>query len=172
MDSTTISASVSSQYLASLEMLKQTVSQCPETIWNSPDDKVQFWHIAYHTLFFTHLYLQDTLQAFKPWPQHRKDMENLDSHPSASSPDGGPNMEQPYNKESILEYLAFCQQQVAEKVPGLNFEAESGFQWLPFNKLELQIYNIRHLQQHTGELMERLGTRTGLELDWVGKKPA
>ena len=37
-------------------------------------------------------------------------------------------------------------------------------------KLELQIYNLRHLQQHTGELMERLGSRAGIDVDWVGMK--
>jgi hypothetical protein len=33
--------------------------------------------------------------------------------------------------------------------------------------LELQIYSIRHLMQHAGELMERLAARTGAEIDWV-----
>ena len=47
-------------------------------------------------------------------------------------------------------------QQVVERVTQLDLEAHSGFEWLPFGKLELQIYSIRHLQQHTGELMERL----------------
>jgi len=41
--------------------------------------------------------------------------------------------------------------------------------WLSFGKLELQLYNLRHLGQHTGELMERLGTRAALDVDWVGK---
>jgi hypothetical protein len=38
--------------------------------------------------------------------------------------------------------------------------------------LELQIYSIRHIMQHTGELMERLGTRIGAEIDWVGRRYA
>ena len=70
----------------------------------------------------------------------------------------------------MLEYLAFCQQHVAERVPQLNLEAASGFDWLPFGKLELQFYTIRHIQQHTGELMERLGAGANLELPWVGMK--
>ncbi len=41
---------------------------------------------------------------------------------------------------------------------------------MPFSKLELQFYTIRHIQQHTGEMMERLGTRAGAEIDWVGMK--
>jgi hypothetical protein len=36
------------------------------------------------------------------------------------------------------------------------------------NKFELQIYTIRHLQQHSGELMERLGSRANISVDWVG----
>jgi hypothetical protein len=51
-------------------------------------------------------------------------------------------------------------------------EAESGFYWLPFDKLELQFYNIRYLQQHTGELCERLGAHGELQVQWVGMKPA
>jgi hypothetical protein len=69
-----------------------------------------------------------------------------------------------------LDYLAFCQQEVERRVPQLNLESESGFDWLPFGKLELQLYNIRHLQQHTGELMERLGARADIRIDWVAMK--
>ena len=53
----------------------------------------------------------------------------------------------------------------------LDLEAESGFYWLPFNKLELQFYNIRHLTLHTGELAERLWAVAGEETRWVGKRP-
>jgi hypothetical protein len=52
----------------------------------------------------------------------------------------------------------------------MDLEAESGFYWLPFDKLELQFYNIRHVQQHTGELCERLGAQGEIEVDWVGMK--
>ena len=73
----------------------------------------------------------------------------------------------PFTKEEVLEYLSFVEKQVADHVAITNLEAESGFHWLPFNKLELQFYNIRHIQQHTGELYERLGTHENIELDWV-----
>ena len=75
-----------------------------------------------------------------------------------------------YDKTSILEYLAFCQQEVRARVPETDMSAPSGFDWLPMNKLELQIYSIRHLQQHAGELMERLGSRVGIDVSWVGMK--
>ncbi len=155
-----------SQYRAALTMLEQAVERCPDPLWDSPDDKTKFWRIAYHALFYIHFYLQDSEQAFLPWGKHRSEYQFLGQVPWP--PHAPPQIGAPYNKESVLDYLAFCRQQVLDRVPKLNWEAGSGFEWLPFGKLELQFYSLRHLQQHTGELMERLGTRAGVEIDWVG----
>ena len=73
----------------------------------------------------------------------------------------------PFTKDEVLEYLSFVEKQVADSIPGTDLEAESGFHWLPFDKLELQFYNIRHIQQHTGELYERLDAHGNIELGWV-----
>jgi hypothetical protein len=153
--------SIISQFQSALEMLKQTIAKCPDDLWNSPDDKARFWHIAYHALFFTHLYLQESGGTFKVWDKHRSDYENI----GKGQPGG-----EPYDREDVLEYLAFCQKQVTQRLSQVDLDAPSGFSWLPFNKLELQIYNIRHLQQHTGELMERVGTRAGVEIQWVSRQ--
>jgi hypothetical protein len=146
-------AIIQSQYLAALKMLEQVIVLCPEASWDAPGDTGKFWNKAYHTLFYVHLYLQETEQHFRPWEKHH----DLDTG-------------QPFTQAEVLEYLAFVQEQVRERVPALNLEAESGFDWLPFGKLELQIYNIRHIQQHTGELFERLD-RQQIKLDWVGAQP-
>ena len=154
------------QYQASLEMLKETITRCPASLWDDPSDKTRFWHIAYHALFYTHLYLQDSEQTFTPWAKHRPEYQYLGQVPWP--PYAPPQIGQPYDKATVLEYLVFCQQRVVERVPQLDLEAASGFDWLPFGKLELQFYTIRHIQQHTGELMERLGTRANVEVDCVG----
>ena len=145
---------IQSQYLAALEMLKQVIVKCPAALWNAPGDKDKVWRKAYHALFYAHLYLQTTEKDFTPWEKHH-------------DPDTG----EPFTQAEVLEYLAFVQKQVAAQFQALNPDAESGFDWLPFNKLELQFYNIRHIQQHAGELFERLGTRENIELDWVGAQP-
>jgi hypothetical protein len=99
-----------------------------------------------------------------PWEKHKEGHRSLDS--SAQKPE----TLDPYSKEELLAYYEICRAHVEEQVPILDLEAESEFEWLPFDKLELQIYNIRHIQQHTGELYERLGTFANVELDWVGMK--
>jgi hypothetical protein len=149
-----------SQYRAALAMLRQAIAACPDALWDSPDDKARFWHVAYHALFYTHLYLQDTLGAFRPWSKHRQGSHRFDAQGDAALP---------YDRATVLEYLDLCVDEVQARVPQIDLAAPSGFEWLPFDKLELQIYSIRHVQQHAGELMERLGSRAGLELDWVGK---
>jgi hypothetical protein len=124
---------IRSQYRATLEMLSIAITKCPENLWNAPTDKNKFWHIAYHALFYTHLYLAPSEKEFTPWVKHRDQYPFLGSLPWP--PHDKPQIGKPYNKEDILEYLEFCRAQVEEKVAAVNLEAESGFDWLPFSKL-------------------------------------
>lgn len=157
---------IQSQYFAALEMLKQAVDACPEDLWNAPEDRNKSWHIAYHALFYTHLYLQGAEKDFKPWEYHRDEYQFMG--PMPWPPHDLPRIGEPYTREDVLAYLAFVREQVQECLPTLDLEADSGFEWLPFGKLELQFYNIRHLQQHAAELYERLGARAGIDMDWIG----
>lgn len=159
-------AVIRSQYAASLAMLHQAIEKCPESLWNQAADMAKFWHIAYHALFYTHLYLNPTAADFTPWSQHRTDYQFMGPIPW----DGNrlPKIEEPYQKAELLAYLDFCRQHVETHIPTLDLSAPSGFDWLPMNKFELQIYTLRHLQQHTGELMERLGSRAGISVAWIG----
>ena len=159
---------IRSQYQAALEMLKQTIAKCPKSIWDDPNDTTKFWHIAYHALFFAHLYLQGSEKEFQPWDRHREEYQFLG--PLPWPPHRLPQIGDAFSKEDVLAYLAVCQQQVDEQTKKLDPQAESGFPWLPFSKLELQLYNIRHIQQHAGELMERLGARARIDIDWVAMK--
>jgi hypothetical protein len=150
---------IQSQYQAALEMLKEAVSQCPEELWNDATYQNRFWNVAYHALFYTHLYLQPNLDTFSGWEKHRPDSEQMRASTA-------------YSKTEVLEYLMVCQDQVATQVPELDMDGASGFYWIPMNKLELQFYNIRHLQHHTGELCERLGATSAVEIGWIGMKPS
>jgi hypothetical protein len=153
-----------SQYLASLEMLKSAIHLCPEALWENPQPKNKFWHVAYHALFYAHLYLQPAETDFIPWEKHQEKIGSLSWNLQDPAKPG-----KPYSKDDILEYLAFCQGEVKSQIAKLDLtSSESGFHWLPFSKLELQLYNIRHIQQHTGELCERLGSEAGIDADWVG----
>jgi len=151
-----IPAILISQYLASLEMLKQTIIQCPEPVWNAPEDTNKFWHTAYHALYFVDEYLQYPPQEITPWSKHRPGWEDFPAPPDGDY----------HDKTTVLEYLAYCQGQVKQVLPGMDLAASEAHG--PLSMLELQIYSIRHTMQHVGELLERLGARTGAQIDWVG----
>jgi hypothetical protein len=59
---------------------------------------------------------------------------------------------------------------VDRRVSEIDLEAPSGFHWLPFGKVELQFYNIRHIQHHAGQLIDRLSCRESVSVRWVGMK--
>ncbi len=156
-----------SQYLAALAMLKAAIEKCPDDLWNDAEYTNRFWHICYHALFYTHLYLQDREEDFVPWTKHRKEYPFMGTVPWA--PRRKPEIGDPYTKEEIREYLEVCRNEVRIRVDQLELDAESGFEWLPFGKLELQFYNIRHVQHHAGQLIDRLRTRAGIGTEWVGR---
>ena len=147
--------SIKSLYRASLAMLRQAVEGCSEELWLDRSYVNAAWNIAYHVLFYTHFYLSPSEGDFRAWEHHRQYNHKFGNWP------------QPYKQAEVLEYLAFCLAQVDTQVDLMDPDAPSGFHWLPFSKLELQFYNIRHIMLHTGELCERLGAHGAVEFSWV-----
>jgi len=149
-------ANIQSQFLAALEMLRRVVVQCPDTIWDDRTYRNVFWRVVYHALFYTHLYLCPDGKDFVKWEKHKDEYHRLEP--------GG----EAYSKAEILEYCELIRQQIPGLVAAAELDAPSGFSWLPFNRLETHFYNIRHLQQHIGELSERLGVAAHIDVEWVG----
>lgn len=155
-----LAAILVSQYRASLAMLRQAIVACPPELWNAPEDANKFWHTAYHAIYFVHEYLYGYApQEFVFWEKHREGYEDFD--PSRAF--------EPYDKATILEYLDFAEQLVIERVPQMDLAAMEIHPDPLFTMLELQIYTIRHIMQHTGELLERLAGRTEAPINWVGR---
>lgn len=162
-----IKTAVAGQFHSNLKMLARAIELFPEPLWltacaSSPN---RSWHIAYHTLYFTHLYLGESEKTFVPWQHHREDYHALGEIPW--KPGYKPQIDQPYTQSELLEYLDFCHQEVDRRTAVLDPEAPSGFSWLQFPKLDLQFYNLRHLAHHTGQLSERLRSQAGTGLPWV-----
>jgi DinB superfamily len=158
---------IRSQYLASLAMLRQAVERCPDELWTAESPTNPFWHVAYHALFYTDLYLARTAADSVAWPKHRPEYQFMGTLPWP--PHRRPNIGAPYSRAEVLEYLDHCRQEVVARLAELDMAAPSGFDWLPFGKLELQLYSIRHIQLHVGELAERLSVQAGIEVGWVGR---
>ena len=165
-----IRKTVASQYHAALSMMEQTVRRCPDELWDEGGQANPFWRVAYHALFYVDLYLQPSEDDMALWDGGREGYQFLG--PTPWPPHRQPDADRPYRREEILAFVEHCRAAVDRVVPAADLNAASGFHWLPFDKLELQIYNIRHLQQHVGDLSTILLTRANVEIDWVGMRPA
>jgi hypothetical protein len=157
-----VQAALKNQYHAALAMLKQTIDQCPDDLWTSQGQFPAYWRVAYHTLFFTHFYLQPNVDAFRPWKHARDKCQDLG--PVSQSTIG-----EPYSKSQILEYWHVCDTMVDAAVDRLDLDApECGFPWYQLPKLDHQINNIRHIQHHAALLSGRLRVAAGADIRWVG----
>lgn len=157
-------SALKSQYHAGLAMLRQCIDLCPEDVWLAGKHPRNTWRIAYHVVFYTHLYLAEDEASFVPWDRHRSSVRILWKER------GGPPIEAPYTKADILEYLDFVDLGVDAWVDALDLESEDcGFSWYSVNKLEHQLVNLRHLGGHMGQLSE-LVMATGAEVDWVSAR--
>ena len=156
-------SALKSQYRATLAMLRATIRRCPDGLWTQSDGHANpFWRVAYHTLYYTHLYLQPNSRTFRPWEYHRRGIQHMDK-PSRTR--------RPYTKAEVLAYWSHCASMVDDAVDALDLrDPQSGFSWYKVPKLEHQIINIRHLQYHQAQLADRLRAATGAGVDWASAR--
>ncbi len=156
--------SITQQYNSALAMLRKAIELCPADLWLSGTPN-RTWHIAYHALFYTHFYLAPLETEFVAWEHHRPESNYFGGVPW--KPEAPAIIHEPYTQHELLDYADFCKCEIENKIAVLDLEAPSGFYWLPFNKLELQFYNLRHLAHHTGQIAERLRSQANIGLPWV-----
>jgi hypothetical protein len=166
---------IKSQYHASLSMLRDTIDRCPEGLWNSTKSGNAFWQIAYHAVFFAHLYLFPNKDAFQPWAEHQSENQNEDGLPGPPDPKSAlPLIPAPYKKEQVLRYLDLCNAMVDSAVEGLDIHnPDNGFPWYKnVTKLEHLFISTRHIQHHVGQLADRLRIAENVGTRWKGSARA
>ncbi len=165
-----------SQYHASLAMLHQSIEKCPPELWSGDSYENPFWRIAYHTLYFVHLYIQPDMYSFTPWEHHQTGIQDMDDWPAPADileltelPHRPPQTGKPYTKADILTYWGICDAMIDEAVNRIDLtRSESGFSWYKISRIEFQFVTLRHIQHHTGQLTDRIRTVSKEGIEWVG----
>jgi hypothetical protein len=160
---------VGGQYGAALKMLAGCVERADEAAWHATIAQFPFWHVAYHTVFCTDMYLSPGEQAFRAPPFHVKGFQFLEVPEWA--PEKRAPTDRPFDKEVLTAYIATCRAKVKttlEAETEATLRGQSGFSWIPFTRLELHLYNIRHIQHHTGQLSASLRCHGVEGVEWVG----
>ena len=161
---TSLKTSVWQQFGAAIDMLDDAICACPDNLWaaalwEDQDDARygQFWSVAYHTLFWLDLYLTGSAEGFAPPAPF--------IHNDALPP-------KPYTKEEVRHYLLQCRRKCQSVIEGLTDEQANKvcpFRWMEPTFLELQLYSMRHVQEHAAQLNMLLGQKGITGPDWVAK---
>ena len=169
---TTLRTVLWQQFGAAIDMLENALVACPASLWNellwgapSASEGATFWYVTYHTFFWLDLYLTGFLEGFAPpAPFTLNELEPASVFP-----------EQPYTKDELHGYLIYLRQKCQTTIADLSNEKahqQFTFPWpggMSVSFLELQLYNMRHVQEHAAQLSLFLGQHGVPDevLDWV-----
>jgi hypothetical protein len=157
------------QFGAAIDMLSDALRDCPDELWekrlweDQPDQWVaagfsSFWYLGYHTLFWLELYLTGAEEGFAPpAPFDLVEMEPGEALPRT------------YTREELLGYLEYCRRKCQETLGALSIEQAyrlCRFPWGELSFAELQLYNLRHVQEHGAQLRMFLGQQAGKSAEW------
>ena len=149
------------QFGAAIDMLENAIRACPESLWSNRREP-QFWYVAYHTLFFLDLYLDDASEGFAPPPPFT--LSELDP--------AGPLPDRVYEKQELLSYLEHGRTKARVRIAALTAESacqRCDYRWLVATRLESALYNMRHVQHHAAQLNLLLRQSTSSAPGWVAR---
>ena len=169
------------QFGAAIDMFENALLACPDSLWTAslwndrsdppqPSEDATFWSLTNHTLFWLDLYLTGSLEAFAPPTPFTQD----EFGPARVLP------EHPYPREELHAYLVQLRQKCQTMLLSLSDEQahrQVAFPWRwwkPMSFFELQVYTLRHVQEHAAQLSLFLGQHgiPGEAIDWVTEAKA
>lgn len=158
------------QFGAAIDDFGNALRDCPDELWERKlwedlqDQWVAagfsaFWYLCYHTLFWLDLYLTGAEEGFvPPAPFDLVEMESGEVLPRI------------YTRAELLTYLEYCRRRCQETIGALSNEQAHRlcrFSWGELTFAELQLYNLRHVQEHSAQLHMFLGQQAGKSKTWV-----
>ncbi len=161
-----VKSSLLGQFEAAVSMLGESLANWPDAHFQAPVHKLSFDQALFHTLFFTDLYLGESLDDQREQAFHRGhpvdfgDYEELENRSRKNH----------YSREFLVEYLAFCRAKLREVIAAeteVTLTAISQIPWLSMSRLEAHEYNMRHVQHHAGQLILKMRMNDFHEAGWV-----
>ena len=150
------------QFGAAIDMLENSVRECPEKFWGDRARRPEYWYMAYHTIFFLDFYTSETDEGFTPPAPFT--LSELD--PAGVLPD------RVYTKDELLSYLEHGRKKCRAKIYALTEEQvgqDSGSLRPGITVAELLLYSMRHVQHHAAQLNLILRQTIDAAPRWVAK---
>jgi DinB family protein len=151
------------QFGAAIDMLDDALAACPDGLWRQavwhdpsiPARRAEFWYVAYHALFWLDLYFFGAEEGFAP-PAPFALVEQDDAV--------SPLPDRTYSRDELRGYLASLRQKcrtIIETMTDERARQPVNFGWMRAGEVvsyaELQVYSMRHIQEHAAQLSVLLG---------------
>ncbi|HEV8191300.1 MAG TPA: DinB family protein [Ktedonobacterales bacterium] len=168
------------QFGAAIDMLDNALVACPASLWQErlwptpratrfPPQVAEDGYVTFQALVWLDLYLAGVPeeQFAPPAPFAQGELDSTDAMPA-----------QPYTKEELRAYLASLREKCHTRLVALTDEPARRRVEYPWSKgrpvsfLELQLYNMRHIQEHAAQLSLFLGQHgvQADQIDWVTRE--
>ena len=153
------------QFGAAIDTLDNALAACPDLLWTQriwpnlpappfPPQFAEFWYVSYHALVWLDQYLSGVPEEefAPPAPFAQGVLDTVAATPTA-----------PYTKEELRGYLAATRRKCHAMLASLTDEQARllvEYPWTggqPISYFELQLYNLRHVQEHAAQLNLFLG---------------
>jgi len=163
----TFKALITNQYEAVFCLWNTCIDRCPDSRWDEPIVNLAFCQVAFHTLFFTDVYLGRDFEAVRDQAFHRdnagsfRDYEELEDR----------KQELLYDRPFLQSYLTHYRTRASEVIAAETAEtlgAPSGFPRKDFSRAELHVCNIRHMHHHAAHVSLRLKLDANVDIPWFG----
>ena len=147
------------QYGAAIDMLENAVQACPEWLWDNNSKGPAFWQVVYHTTYYLDLYFSEFEEVLSTSPKHDGAAHRLEFIP-----------ERTRSKDELLGLLSKARLKcfsVVDIIDPTYLEGSTPFEWQSFNRANLVLDNLRHVQHHVGQLVMLLRREVNVDLEWV-----
>lgn len=140
------------QFGAALDMFQNALEKCPDELWYSEGKEYRCWYWAYHTLFWTDYYLDtDPVNFSPPKPYNMSEFD-----PEGKMPDSV------YTQKEMIDYTSHCREKLRKLMNGFIEDPDmADREWRDDRRsdtlFEMELYNMRHVMHHTGQLNMLLG---------------
>jgi hypothetical protein len=153
------------QFGAAIDSFDDALHACPDglwhdRLWDDPSEAQEYseiWFIVFHTLVWLDRYLSGSPKVFTP------------PAPFLT----GRLPEKPYTKDELQGYLQYCRQKCQVTLEAMTDEKAVQICKFPWDNemdfAELQLYNMRHVQEHAAQLNLHLGHKGIFTPDWVSR---
>jgi hypothetical protein len=153
------------QYTKCFSILKNVIDSYDEVIWtNNSDYKTPAWQIVYHAIFYANIYCSSSEIDIVQWPKSRNDYHDLKKmHELIKNKEIKLIL---FTKEEMLEYAQFVENKIPIYLIKMKPEEKCWPFWYNESQLEFQLNNLRHIQHHIGEIIERHDIKIDLPYIW------